>query len=160
MTSLISGDVAEGNSNGAEKCEGLYERDTNWVYKIRTVMCPKGMVDGLGRFDKLYVKPKSAENLSWGAAEAKLLKCGIERFGVGHWSDIRRNLLPAWDELELKLKACRLLGAQNLKKYNGWKGGEELIKTELEKNRKIGLSTERWVHGLLIDEDEIPDFQC
>ena len=112
-------EVAERNPPGEEVLEGSYQRGSNWVYKLRTVMCPSAMVDKVGRFDKQYFKPKSAENLTWGSTEAKLLRCGIERFGVGHWSDIRRNLLPAWEELELKLKACRLLGIQDIAKYKG-----------------------------------------
>jgi hypothetical protein len=38
----------------------------------------------------------AAAERSWGAAEKRLLLQGIETFGIGAWSDIRSNLLPAW----------------------------------------------------------------
>ena len=158
MSSSNPSEEAERSPPGEDVLEGSYQRDSNWVYKLRTVMCPSAMVDRVGRFDKQYFKPKSAENLTWGSTEAKLLRCGIERFGVGHWSDIRRNLLPAWEELELKLKACRMLGIQDIAKYKGWKGTEDMIKVEHEKNKQIGVAAGRWTHGVLVNEDDIADF--
>ena len=88
-----------------------------------------------------------------GAAQAALLKEGIAHCGVGNWSEIRRGLLPEWDELEIRLKTCRLFGKQNLTSYTGWKGTEEDIKQEYEKNKQLGAKQpERWKFGLLVDE--------
>ena len=47
---------------------------------------------------------------------------GLERFGVGKWSEIAAELLPRWDDQTLRVKAARLLGSQSLARYVGWKG--------------------------------------
>ena len=54
----------------------------------------------------------------------------IQHYGICHWSEIRRKLLPEWDEVEIRIKACRLLGIQNIEKYEDWKEFWEIINFE------------------------------
>jgi hypothetical protein len=129
------------------------ERDEAWILKMRQHLCPAEMIDADGNFDSMYFKPRNAENLVWGNGEVSLLKEGIELYGVCHWSEIRRKLLPEWDEVEIRIKACRLLGIQNVEKYVNWKGDERQIREEHEKNKKIGEAKGLWQYGLLLDEE-------
>ena len=128
------------------------ERDEQWVLKMRRNLCPAEMIDADGNFDSMYFKPRNAENLVWGNGEDSLLKEGIGLYGVCHWSEIRRKLLPEWDEVELRVKACRLLGVQNIETYDNWKGDEKQIREEYEKNKALGEKKGLWKYGLLLDE--------
>ena len=47
----------------------------------------------------------------------------------------------------------RLIGRQNLQLYKEWKGDENAIKTEYEKNKDIGLKTGMWKAGTLVYDD-------
>ena len=127
------------------------ERDEEWILKMRRHLCPAEMIDAEGRFDSMYFKPRNAENLVWGNGEDSLLKEGIQHYGICHWSEIRRKLLPEWDEVEIRIKACRLLGIQNIEKYEDWKGDEKQIREEHEKNQQLGEKKGLWKYGLLID---------
>ena len=128
------------------------ERDEQWVLKMRRNLCPAEMIAADGNFDSMYFKPRNAENLVWGNGEDSLLKEGIGLYGICHWSEIRRKLLPEWDEVELRVKACRLLGVQNIETYDNWKGDEKQIREEYEKNKALGEKKGLWKYGLLLDE--------
>ena len=76
---------------------------------------------------------------------------GIQTWGVGNWCEIRREYLREWEEVEIKLKCCRLFGKQDLSSYEGWKGTSAEISVEHAKNEAIGQKTKKWVAGVLID---------
>ena len=46
---------------------------------------------------------------------------GIELHGVGMWREIS-DLLPDWNDNELRSRTAKLLGSQSLAPYIGWKG--------------------------------------
>ena len=48
----------------------------------------------------------------------------------------------------------RLIGRQNLQLYKEWKGDENAIKMEYEKNKDIGLKTGMWKAGTLVYDDD------
>ncbi len=104
-----------------------------------------------------YFKPP--ENLpglgpkKWGDKERELLIEGISKYGIGCWHQIRTDLLPDWDEPELRVKAARLLGRQSLVLYKGWKGGESEIQAEYEKNKEIGMRLNAWKGSVLVADD-------
>ena len=62
------------------------------------------------------------DDKKWGSEERERLYQGLEKHGVGKWSDINAELLPKWDEQALRIKATKLLGSQSLARYVGWKG--------------------------------------
>ena len=47
---------------------------------------------------------------------------GLEQYGIGKWREISENLLPRWDDQNLRVKASRLMGSQSLARYIGWQG--------------------------------------
>ena len=89
------------------------------------------MIDADGNFDSMYFKPRNAENLVWGNGEDSLLKEGIGLYGICHWSEIRRKLLPEWDEVSYVLKLAVSLGVQNIETYDNWKGDEKQIRRRI-----------------------------
>ena len=46
---------------------------------------------------------------------------GIELYGVGKWREIS-DLLPDWNDNELRSRTAKLLGSQSLAAYIGWRG--------------------------------------
>jgi len=54
---------------------------------------------------------------------------------------------------DLRVKTMRLIGRQNLQLYKEWKGDENAIKIEYEKNKNIGLKTGMWKAGTLVYDD-------
>jgi hypothetical protein len=63
------------------------------------------------------------------------------------------ELLPGWDDTTLRLKAAKLLGAQNLSRYQGRKLGAAEVAAEFEANRQLGAATGCWKNGMLVDDD-------
>ena len=55
----------------------------------------------------------------WTDTEKELLLKGLEDYGVGHFREISENLLPDWAPNDLRVKAMRVLGRQNLQLYRG-----------------------------------------
>lgn len=55
---------------------------------------------------------------------------------------------------ELRLKTIRLIGRQNLQLYKNWKGSEEDIKREYERNKAIGLKFGCWKNNCLVYDDD------
>lgn len=92
------------------------------------------------------------ETRSWSPTETELLCTGIEKHGIGSWKDIRREYLNKWDEQSIRIKATKLLGCQNLKRYEGWKGTKEDMRFEKEKNRALGESNGCWKCGCLVED--------
>lgn len=48
----------------------------------------------------------------------------------------------------------RLVGRQNLQEYKDWKGNEEDIKAEYERNKEIGIKCGAWKGGVLVSDDK------
>jgi len=69
---------------------------------------------------------------------------GLETFGVGRWREISAQLLPSWDEGQVRVRAAKLLGSQSLKRYEGWSGDRQAVQAEFMKNRAIGEATSCW----------------
>jgi len=78
---------------------------------------------------------------------------GLALYGVGGWRDIKSKLLPKWDENTLRVKSCRLIGCQNLKRYASWKPTRNQIEEAFKKNKKLGSSLGCWKAGMLVDND-------
>ncbi|KAK8810539.1 hypothetical protein WA158_007114 [Blastocystis sp. Blastoise] len=89
---------------------------------------------------------------TWTMEEEYLLIDGIKKYGIGEWELIRRDFLSEWDIEEIRLKTCRLMGIQNIDKYNGWKGNVDDIMKEFEKNKQIGIEKQLWKHNILVNE--------
>ena len=59
---------------------------------------------------------------------------------------------------DLRVKASRLIGRQNLKSYVGWKANAAMLRAEHERNKRIGDATGRWKGSVLVaDEDGAVD---
>lgn len=105
------------------------------------------------RFSRLlHVQVIVLETKAWSPSETELLCTGIEKHGIGSWKDIRREYLNKWDEQSIRIKATKLIGCQNLKRYEGWKGTKEEIRSEKEKNRALGESIGCWKGGCLVED--------
>jgi hypothetical protein len=92
---------------------------------------------------------ETLETVLWSFHEDKILMEGIEKYSIGQWNSIIIEFLPNWffltfltfsrDSLELKKRACVLLGLtdlQELEKYKNWKGNEKDFENEKIKNQK------------------------
>ncbi|KAJ1975635.1 hypothetical protein H4R35_003063, partial [Dimargaris xerosporica] len=86
--------------------------------------------------------------------ERDLLVQGIEQYGIGHFREISEALLPAWSPNDLRIKAIRLMGRQNLQLYRNWQGNANAIKQEYERNKAIGLRLNAWKGGCLVYDDD------
>ncbi|CAI2164795.1 4765_t:CDS:2 [Funneliformis geosporum] len=89
----------------------------------------------------------------WTDKERVLLIKGVEKYGIGHYKEISDEFLPDWSAQDLRVKTMRLIGRQNLQLYKEWKGDENAIKVEYEKNKNIGLKTGMWKAGTLVYDD-------
>jgi len=129
-----------------------------WSRKMRLMFSPKDMISEDGSLNQEYFKPKQEilglKIKKWKDEERKLLIQGIEKYGIGNWKQIKEELLPLWVESELRVKASFLIGRQSLKLYKGWKGDEEAIRKEFEKNEKIGKEFGCWKNNYLVNDDD------
>jgi len=78
----------------------------------------------------------------------------LEIHGVGGWKDITAKYLPKWDDNTVRIKTCRLVGCQNLKRYQGWKCTRKDLEEEYEKNHALGQRLGCWKAGMLVDNDQ------
>jgi len=85
--------------------------------------------------------------------ESGLLKAGLEKYGVGNWSQIQLHFLPDWGGAELRIKTARLLGRQSIVAYHGQKLTEEMIAREYEWNKALGEEVGCWKGGVLVNDD-------
>lgn len=106
-------------------------------------------------FDCRYFQPKAAsnKNTQWNDENVAKLVAGIQQFGVGEWEKIQAHYFKGWDEMDLRMKTCRLLGRQDLRKYHGWKGDRAAMELEYEKNRSEGTSKGLWKFGVFLNEE-------
>jgi len=141
--------ASDGPSKDAEKVD--------WATSMRLKFTPKDMLNADGSLNQLYFKPRHASKLKekkWTQKERRLLMEGICRYGIGNWGPMKEELLPDWDSTELRLKTQQLMGRQSLKAYKGWKGDEDTIRVEFEKNKQIGTELGCWKGGVLVADDE------
>ncbi|OBZ87692.1 hypothetical protein A0J61_04259 [Choanephora cucurbitarum] len=136
-----------------------------WVKRMRLKFCvreefaqTKDMIFKDGTLNQEYFRPpKDAveeQERKWTETERKLLIQGIEQYGIGHFGEISKELLPKWSTNELRIKCIRLIGRQNLQLYRDWKGNADDIAQEYEFNKKIGLEHGGWKQGVLVYDDE------
>ncbi|KAI8980795.1 hypothetical protein BDB01DRAFT_795601 [Pilobolus umbonatus] len=135
-----------------------------WVKQFRLKFCvrpefeiTKNMIYEDGTLNQDYFRPpkghRAEEARKWTDKERALLIEGIEKYGIGHFGEIAKELLTAWSTNDLRVKCIRLIGRQNLQLYRDWRGNEEDIKREYEKNKEIGLKYKAWKQGVLVYDD-------
>ncbi|KAL0083443.1 hypothetical protein F4703DRAFT_1110899 [Phycomyces blakesleeanus] len=135
-----------------------------WVKNFRLKFCvrpefeiTKNMIHDDGTLNQDYFRPpkglKKEEARKWTDVEKSLLIQGIEQYGIGHFGEISKELLPKWSTNDLRVKCIRLIGRQNLQLYRDWKGNEDSIMKEYERNKQIGLKYGAWKQGVLVYDD-------
>ena len=101
-----------------------------------------------------YFKPKKVQQLgsNWGQKEKELLVEAIGEFGIGKWQLMKAKyvLLAKHD---LRAKAMRLLGRQDLGEYNGMKFSAEDVEREYRRNQEIGKQLGAWKNGMLVADE-------
>jgi len=88
----------------------------SWVTQMRLDFCPPEMVEEDGALNLEYFQPKSTadDSLKWNEEDEKRLIIGIQKFGVGNWDEIRKEFLPIWDPVALRIRTMVLFGTQDL----------------------------------------------
>ncbi|KAJ2557227.1 hypothetical protein EV175_001473 [Coemansia sp. RSA 1933] len=118
----------------------------------------ENMIDDEGMLNQQYFEPPEdavpQPERKWGDDEKAKLLDGIEKFGIGHFREISEALLPEWSGNDLRMKAIRVMGRQNLQLYKDWKGDKEAVKREYERNKEIGLRFSTWKGGALVYDDD------
>jgi hypothetical protein len=124
---------------------------------MRQIFTPRDMLFPDGNLNPEYFKPKQKSVIirKWTNLERLKLIKGIEKYGIGSWTQIRQEFLPAWEIGEIRIKTSRLIGRQSLAEYIEavWKGDETMIEMEYLRNRKIGLSLNAWKGGVLVNDE-------
>ncbi|KAJ3295231.1 hypothetical protein HK104_002892 [Borealophlyctis nickersoniae] len=155
-----------------EKEEGVEPKPTftekqQWINAMRLKFCvrkefeiTKNIVHEDGTLNQDYFRPPKGTKLHqeearrWTDKERNLLIKGIEKHGIGHFREISEELLPDWSGNDLRVRTIRLIGRQNLQLYKDWKGREEDIKAEYERNKEIGMRLGAWKAGVLVYDDD------
>ncbi|KAJ1994552.1 hypothetical protein GGI25_003100 [Coemansia spiralis] len=143
----------------------FWQQKQNWVKQMRLQFSRRPefpethqMIDDEGMLNQEYFQPpKDAlpqQERKWGDEEKIKLLEGIEKYGIGHFREISENLLPEWSGNDLRMKAIRVMGRQNLQLYKDWKGNEEAVRREYERNKEIGLQFGAWKGGALVYDDD------
>ncbi|KAJ2664060.1 hypothetical protein IWW48_001072 [Coemansia sp. RSA 1200] len=116
------------------------------------------MINDEGMLNQQYFEPPkdaiSQPERKWGDEEKQKLLEGIEKYGIGHFREISDNLLPEWSGNDLRMKAIRVMGRQNLQLYKDWRGNTDAVKREYERNKDIGLRLGTWKGGALVYDDD------
>ncbi|KAG1147067.1 hypothetical protein G6F37_007693 [Rhizopus arrhizus] len=157
----MTGNIEEKDPSLEEK--KLKEKQ-EWVKQFRLKFCvrdefeiTKNMIYPDGTLNQDYFRPpkgQKEEVRKWTDVEKNLLIEGIEKYGIGHFGEISKELLPKWSTNDLRVKCIRLIGRQNLQMYRDWKGNAEDIMREYEANKEIGLKYGAWKQGVLVYDDE------
>lgn len=129
-----------------------------WANAMRLCVTRPDAIHDDGSIDQSFFKPKKVVfetvNKKWGEEERANLLRGIERYGLGEWGAMKRELLPDWDTLSLRVKASRMMGTQSLARYpKGWRGDAAAVEAEYAKNKAIGEATGCWKSGTLVEDD-------
>jgi hypothetical protein len=128
-----------------------------YAAEMRRLFSPAGMVNADGSINQEFFRPKrviTVHDQRWGDAERDLLYEGIARFGIGRWNEIEAVLLPGWDHHALRGKTQKLIGCQNLSRYQGQQLTKAQVQAEQAKNKALGERTGCWKHGMLVDNDQ------
>ncbi|KAK3273726.1 hypothetical protein CYMTET_18048 [Cymbomonas tetramitiformis] len=128
-----------------------------WANKMRLAVSPAECLDAEGGLVQDFFKPKKVvfvEAKVWANEDTENLYKGLEKYGIGQWSAMRHELLPKWEQLKLKVKASRLLGAQSIARYTGMKMTRSEVDAEYKINKEIGDRTGCWKAGVLVENDE------
>ncbi|GBC07590.1 hypothetical protein RclHR1_07550010 [Rhizophagus clarus] len=158
--------VASENSQGSEE-NPTFEKLKNkqaWIKRMRLKFSVRpefeitqNILHTDGSLNQDYFRPSKGSipqiQRKWSDKERVLLIKGIEKYGIGHYKEISDEFLPDWSAQDLRVKTMRLIGRQNLQLYKEWKGDENAIKIEYEKNKNIGLKTGMWKAGTLVYDD-------
>ncbi|CEG71811.1 hypothetical protein RMATCC62417_07480 [Rhizopus microsporus] len=160
-TNMVIDDTAEKQLSPEE---ALIREKQEWVKRFRLKFCvrdefeiTKNMIYPDGTLNQDYFRPPKGpreEARKWTEVEKTLLIEGIEKYGIGHFGEISKELLPKWSTNDLRVKCIRLIGRQNLQLYRDWKGNAEDIAREYEANKAIGLKYGTWKQGVLIYDDD------
>lgn len=129
-----------------------------WAKQMRLKFGPSGMLEADGTINQQFFRPKQVVIMNdakkWGDAERDMLYKGLEKHGVGKWREIGEEVLPGWDDQQLRIKAARLFGSQSLARYVGWRGDRKAVEEEYAKNKAIGDATGCWKSGVLVEDDQ------
>ena len=149
-----------GAADGAEGAKRA-ERE-RWAAAMRRRVSPAGLVGPAGEVRQEFFRPTHvvvrAAPRRWAAEDDAALLRGLERHGVGAWRAMRADAdgrLARWTEPQLRLKACRLLGAQNLGRFSAarWAGGAPAVKAIHAQHRAVGDATGCWKAGMLVENE-------
>ncbi|KAJ1965411.1 hypothetical protein IWQ62_002672 [Dispira parvispora] len=146
----------------------LYKSKKEWVKQMRLQFSirpefeiTQNIIHSDGTLNQDYFRPpKDAPRpgqepvRKWTERERALLIEGIGLYGIGHFREISEKLLPAWSVNDLRIKCIRLIGRQNLQLYRDWKGTEEDIQREYQRNKDIGLRFSMWKGSCLVYDDD------
>ncbi|KAJ2454160.1 hypothetical protein EV183_001762 [Coemansia sp. RSA 2336] len=143
----------------------FWRQKQEWIKQMRLQFSKRpefpethSMVDDEGMLNQEYFQPPKdavpAVERKWGEDEKRKLLEGIEKYGIGHFREISENLLPQWSGNDLRMKAIRVMGRQNLQLYKDWRGTAESVQREYERNKEIGLRLGAWKGGALVYDDD------
>lgn len=127
-----------------------------YATQMRQLFSPPGMLHQDGSIIQEFFRPKKVVTLAdkkWGDAEREQLYKGLEKYGVGKWRQMSDDMLKGWDDTNIRLKAAKLLGCQNLSRYFGRCFSRSEVEAELEANKQLGAQTGCWKNGMLVDDD-------
>ncbi|KAJ2158432.1 hypothetical protein GGF46_003783 [Coemansia sp. RSA 552] len=142
----------------------FWSQKQGWIKQMRLQFSRRpefpetqGIVDDDGVLNQEYFQPpkdaRPPPERKWGDDEKRKLLEGIEKYGIGHFREISEGLLPDWSGNDLRMKAIRVMGRQNLQLYKGWRGNAEAVQREYERNKEIGLRLGTWKGGALVYDD-------
>lgn len=129
----------------------------DYAVHMRRLFSPPGMLNSDGSIHQEFFLPKKVLTLTdrkWGEQEREQLYRGLEKHGVGRWRDIGEEMLPGWDDHNIRVKTAKLLGCQNLSWYHGRKFTKAEAEEEYESNKQLGAQTGCWKNGMLVDDDK------
>ncbi|KAI8318854.1 hypothetical protein GQ54DRAFT_320868 [Martensiomyces pterosporus] len=143
----------------------FWRNKQEWVRQMRLQFSRRpefpetqSMIDDEGMLNQEYFQPPAdappSKERKWGDDEKRKLLEGIETYGIGHFREISENLLPEWSGNDLRMKAIRVMGRQNLQLYKDWKGSAEAVQREYARNKEIGLRFGMWKGGALVYDDD------
>ncbi|KAL7321239.1 hypothetical protein PS15m_001029 [Mucor circinelloides] len=159
--SQLEQDLSSSEEENDETVDAETRARRNWVLFMRnqfSVRAEFPSTETILKPNGRYFRPKAETNhkeeQTWTDAEKGLLIQGIQKYGIGNWNDIRKELLNEWTSNDLRLKCIRLIGRQNLQLYKNWKGNADEIQQEYENNKRIGLKYDTWKQSVLVYDDD------
>lgn len=143
----------------------FWTQKQEWIKQMRLDFCRRpefpethNIINDEGMLNQEYFQPpkdlQPCAERKWGDDEKSKLLQGIEQYGIGHFREMSENLLPDWSGNDLRMKAIRVMGRQNLQLYKGWKGDKVAVQREYERNKEIGLRFGTWKGGALVYDDD------